>query len=118
MQGYSGFGSALTATTIRSFAKNLLRHLTPEQRQIAATEQHADAAEEAMSRKTIKLVREGTYAAEVPVELIEEQDDWSPYLSVEDARRLDAARIALRHGDLATASKHGRVFVLTPVAMK
>jgi hypothetical protein len=71
-----------------------------------------------MTRKTIKFVREGAYAAEVLVELIEEQDDWSPYLSVEDARKLDEVRIALRRGDVATAAKHGQVFELTPVVAK
>jgi hypothetical protein len=48
-----------------------------------------------MNRKTIKFVREGAYAAEVPVELIEEDDGWSPYLSLDDAHKLDAVRIAL-----------------------
>jgi hypothetical protein len=36
-------------------------------------------------RKTVELVHEGKYAAEVPVELIEEEGGWSPYLSLEDA---------------------------------
>ena len=36
-------------------------------------------------RRHTKLVREGTYAAEVDVELIEADDGWSPYLSVDDA---------------------------------
>jgi len=71
-----------------------------------------------MTRKTVKFVREGVYAAEIPVELLEEQDDWSPYLSIDDARKLDEVRIALRHGDITAASKHGRVFELTPVAAK
>ena len=71
-----------------------------------------------MSRKTTKLVREGKYAAEVPVELIEDETAWSPYLSLEDARKLDAVRLALRAGNIAEAAKHGRVFELTPVAAK
>jgi hypothetical protein len=68
-----------------------------------------------MSRRITKLVREGKYAAEISVELIEEEGGWSPYLSVEDVRKLDAARLALRDGDLARASQYGRVFELTPV---
>jgi hypothetical protein len=67
-------------------------------------------------RKHVKLVREGKYAAEVPVELIEDESGWSPYLSVDDATKLDAVRRALRDGDLPTAAKHGRVFELTPVS--
>ena len=35
---------------------------------------------------TVKLVREGNYAAEVPVRLVEDDTDWSPYLSLEDAK--------------------------------
>ena len=47
-----------------------------------------------MSRKTVKLVREGRYIAEVMVELIEDDTGWSPYLSIENARKLDDARMA------------------------
>jgi hypothetical protein len=71
-----------------------------------------------MKRKTMELVHEGKYAAEVPVELIEEEGGWSPYLSLEDAKKLEAVRIALCKGDLAAASKLGRVFELTPVVAK
>jgi hypothetical protein len=71
-----------------------------------------------MIRKTVKLIHEGRYAAEVPVELIEDDTGWSPYLSIEDAKKLDAVRQALREGELAEAAKYGRVFELTPVAAK
>ncbi len=69
-----------------------------------------------MKRKTVELIHEGPYAVEVPVELIEEEGGWSPYLSLEDAKKLEAVRLALRNGDVATAAKHGRVFELTPVS--
>ena len=69
-----------------------------------------------MSRRTIKLVREGKYAAEVAVDVIEDDGGWSPYLSIEDATKLDAVRKALRAGDLSAAAKHGRVFELLPVS--
>jgi hypothetical protein len=69
-----------------------------------------------MTRKRTKLIHEGKYAAEVQVELIEDDTAWSPYLSAEDVRRLDAVRLALRRGDLAEAAKHGRVYELKPVA--
>jgi hypothetical protein len=68
-----------------------------------------------MTRRTIKLIREGKYAAEVPVELIEDDGGWSPYLSVEDAAKLNMVRKALRQGDVSTAAKHGRVYELLPV---
>jgi hypothetical protein len=64
------------------------------------------------------LVHEGKYAAEVAVDLIEDDTIWSPYLSPDDARKLETVRLALRRGDIAEAAKHGRVFELTPVAAK
>jgi hypothetical protein len=70
------------------------------------------------TRKRTKFIHEGKYAAEVPVELIEDDTAWSPYLSPEDVHKLDAVRLALRRGDIAEASKHGRVFELTPVTAK
>ena len=74
------------------------------------------ATENTMIRNSIKLIHEGRYAAEVPVELIEDDTGWSPYLSVEDAKKLDAVRLALRRGEIAEAAKHGSVFELTPVS--
>ena len=71
-----------------------------------------------MTRKSIKLIHEGKYAAEVPVELIEDDTAWSPYLSPADVRKLDAVRLALRRGDIAEAARYGRIFELTPVAAK
>jgi hypothetical protein len=69
-----------------------------------------------MIRKTTKLIHEGKYAAEVPIELLYSEDSWSPTMSLEDARKLEAVRLALQRGDIAEAAKHGRVFELTPVA--
>jgi hypothetical protein len=68
-------------------------------------------------RRRTKLVHEGKYVAEVDVELLETDDEWSPYLSLEDAYKLDDVRDALRRGDLKSAGHYGRVFTLTPVAM-
>lgn len=69
------------------------------------------------TRKHTKLVHEGNYVAKVEVELIDSDAGWSPYLSLDDAYRLDEVREALRRGDLKRASVHGRVFTLTPVAL-
>jgi hypothetical protein len=68
------------------------------------------------SRRHTKLVREGQYAAEVDVELLEAENGWSPYLSLDDAHKLDAVREALRRGDILVASRHARVYSLTPVS--
>jgi hypothetical protein len=68
-------------------------------------------------KKSKEFIHEGKYAAEVAVDLIEDDTGWSPYLSPSDARKLDTVRLALRRGDIAEAVKHGRVFVLSPVAV-
>lgn len=69
------------------------------------------------TKKTTKFVHEGEYVAEVEVELIITGEEWSPYLSLDDAYKLDDLRHALRDGDLVTASKLGRIFKLTPVTV-
>ena len=66
-------------------------------------------------RRTARLVREGDYIAEVSVDLIEAEGGWSPYLTLDDAYRLDDIRDALRRGDVRTASRISRVYRLTPV---
>jgi hypothetical protein len=71
-----------------------------------------------MMRKSKEFIHEGKYAAEIAVDLIEDDTAWSPYLSPDDARKLDMVRLALRRGDFAKAAKHGRVFELTPIVGK
>ena len=62
-----------------------------------------------------KLVRAGKYVAEVDVELVETDVGWSPYLSLEDAYKLDDVREALQRGDVKSATRLSRVFTLKPV---
>ena len=66
-------------------------------------------------KRRLKLVQEGNYLAEVDVELIKLEGGWSPYLSLDDAYKLDDVRNALRRGDIQAALKLARVFTLTPV---
>jgi hypothetical protein len=74
--------------------------------------------EEAMKKQHgTKLVRDGNYLVEVEVELIDTEEGWSPYLSLEDAYKLDDVRAALRRGDLKAAAQQGHIFALTPVAV-
>jgi hypothetical protein len=75
------------------------------------------ATEADMSRRSTKrLVREGEFVAEVDVELLETEGGWTPYLSLEDAYKLDDVREALRAGDVGRASQLAdRVYRLTPV---
>jgi hypothetical protein len=68
-------------------------------------------------RRHKKFVHEGQYVAEVDVVLIETDEGWSPYLSVEDAEKLDDVRGALRKEDVREASRLARIFLLTPVAV-
>ncbi|MBI4746463.1 MAG: hypothetical protein HY786_07990 [Deltaproteobacteria bacterium] len=63
-----------------------------------------------------KLVHEGSYVAGVEVEYIYTDEEWSPYLSLADAYKLDDVRDALQHDDIRMASQLSRVFMLTPVA--
>jgi hypothetical protein len=64
-----------------------------------------------------KLVHISDYVAEVEVELIYTDEGWSPYISLEDATKLDEVREALRQGDLLRASREARVYTLIPVAI-
>ncbi|MDO9585183.1 MAG: hypothetical protein Q7I93_01710, partial [Syntrophales bacterium] len=51
------------------------------------------------------------------IELIDTDEGWSPYLSLDDALKLDDVRDALRRGDLRKAGRLARVFTLTPLAL-
>lgn len=67
-------------------------------------------------RVKTKYVHEGKYVAEVEVSLIEDATEWSPYLSIDDAYKLDDVRDALRQGDLEAASRYARIYEMRPVA--
>ena len=67
-------------------------------------------------RQVKKFVYVGEYVAEVEVEMIYTEDEWSPYLSLDDAMKLDDIREALRHKDFETAQKLSRVYTLSPLA--
>jgi hypothetical protein len=67
--------------------------------------------------RTKKLIHEGPYAAEVEVELIQDDGSWGPYLSVAAAAKLDEVRLALKRGDIKSAAKFARIYSLTPVAV-
>jgi hypothetical protein len=71
---------------------------------------------EVMIEKTDKLIHVGNYVAEVSVELIYDDNAWSPSLSHKDALKLDRVRDALESGDLKSASKDAKVFELKAVA--
>ena len=64
-----------------------------------------------------KFIHEGNYAAEVEVELSQDDGSWGPYLSLAEARKLDEVRIALRRGDIKSAARVARIYSLTPIAV-
>jgi hypothetical protein len=68
------------------------------------------------TRKFTKLLHEGEYIAEVDVNLLYDEEGWSPYISLQDAYRLDEVREALKQKDLATATRLSRVYSLTLIA--
>ncbi len=68
------------------------------------------------TRRHVKFVHEGQFVAEVEVELVQSDDSWAPYLSVEDAGKLDDVRAALRRGDIQAAAQFGRIYGLKPLA--
>ncbi len=69
-----------------------------------------------MTQKHKKYIIEGKYVAEIEIELIKDEGAWSPYLSLEDAKKLDTVREALKKEDLQTAQRYGTVYTLSPVA--
>ncbi|MBE9175062.1 hypothetical protein IQ225_06630 [Synechocystis salina LEGE 06155] len=64
-----------------------------------------------------KIIHEGDYMAEIQVELTYTDHDWSPYLSLTEAQKLDQLRLALRQNDIKTASGLARIYRLTPVVV-
>jgi hypothetical protein len=69
-----------------------------------------------MSRKTIRFVHAGRYAAEVPIELVPDDNAWGPYLPLEHALKLERVQEALERGDIAAASREAKVYELLPIS--
>ena len=66
-------------------------------------------------RHGTKVIHEGQYGAAVEIEWLESETGWSPYLSLQDAQKLDEVREALRRGDLQRAGRLARIYQLTPL---
>jgi len=67
------------------------------------------------TKKKTKFIHSGRFVAEVDVNLQIDNHEWSPYLTVEDARKIDFIRKALKNRDLKTISGMARIFEKTPV---
>jgi len=68
------------------------------------------------TRNFTKLIHEGGFVAEVDVALMYTEEGWAPYLSLQDAYKLDDVREALRQGDVKAATQLSRVYTLTRIA--
>ncbi len=68
------------------------------------------------TKKSSEFVKEGDIVAEVPVELLYDDNEWSPYLSPSDLQKLDKVRLALRSGDLRAAAKEAKIYTPEPAA--
>ena len=71
-----------------------------------------------MKRTLTKLIHEGDYVVEVDVTVINSDEGWAPYISLDDASKLDEVREFLRHGDAQSAMKHGKVYSVTELTFK
>ena len=69
-----------------------------------------------MKRQAIRFVHADKYAAEVEIELIPDDGAWGPYISKDDAMKLDRVRAALKRGDIPAAAPEARVFELMPLS--
>lgn len=70
------------------------------------------------TRKHTKFIHEGNYAADVEIEIIDSEDGWAPYISLDDALKLDRVRETLKTGDVATATKYAKkVYALSTVTV-
>ncbi len=68
-------------------------------------------------RRHTKWIHVGKYVAKVDIELIDTGEGWSPYLSLDDALKLDDVRDALRREDFETATRNARIYTLAPIAV-
>ena len=67
-----------------------------------------------ITTRTTRFVHGGQYVAEVEVEMTITDEGWSPYLSLDDAYKLDDVRQALRDGDVKRASLLAKVIKISP----
>jgi len=68
-----------------------------------------------MNKRRTKYIHEGQFVAEIEVDIAESESGWPPYISVDDAYKLDDVRDALRKSDVKSATQFAKVYTLTPV---
>jgi hypothetical protein len=70
------------------------------------------------TEKTTKHIHEGKYLAQVEITHHYDGSGWEPTITVEDVRKLERVRAALRARDVAAAAREAKVFELVPLAVK
>ena len=69
-----------------------------------------------MSQITTKRLRQGNLLAEVTVNLAPDDGAWGPYLSLDDAEKLERVNDALKRGDVNAAAKEAKIFEILALA--
>ena len=69
------------------------------------------------TQKKVKYIHEGNFVAEVEVNIILDDNQWAPYLSLDDAYMLDDIRDALRKKDFQSIPKNVKVYKMHPIAI-
>ena len=69
-----------------------------------------------MTSRVTRFVHSGRLAAEVQIDLIPDDGAWGPYLSMEDALKLERVREALERHDIAAAAKEAKIYELLPIS--
>ena len=71
---------------------------------------------EQRTRKTIKHIHEGKYAADVSITFHHDGSGWDPTIDREDVEKLERVQLALRRGDIVAAAKVAKVYELLPIS--
>ena len=61
------------------------------------------------------LIRDGDLVAEVQVKLADDHEDWGPTMSLDDAKKVDKVRLAMRTKDYDEVRKLAKLYRLVPV---
>ncbi len=95
--------------------KNLCNSLLQTSRSKISLPEYRDDFLAMKKRRHVKLIQEGDYVAKVDVELMDADGGWFSYLSLDDAKKLDDVREALRKGDPKRATRLAHIYTLKPV---
>jgi hypothetical protein len=63
-----------------------------------------------------KRLRHGSLMAEVKVKVAADDGAWGPYLSLDDAEKLERVDSALRRGDIKAAAKEAKIYEVLALA--